>query len=125
MSDNTATILYRLVNDQLVAKIKINSDSQSQDELIYIATDGISLFFYSQINSKIFHKLQNNPSCTIIFNEGIVRGKCKIIQSTDTRFHNYFKALDQRYLFLKEYKKNKEIWNVLIVIDPENIEINK
>lgn len=123
MNKNLSAILYQFVNEQSIVALTVvnKAKNKSHGIPIWIATDGVCLFFYSQNNTKKIKLLKENPLCTIIFNYGTVEGYCSLIPKTDSRFPNYFKALDPRYNSEPDYKKYKKLWDILIVINPVKI----
>ena len=114
------TNLYKLVNEQLIVGFSVldKADNKPHGIPIWIGTDGIQLFFYSQSDTKKIKLLKLNPNCTVIFNYGSVEGKCILIPKSDSQYNNYFKAFDPRYNHLSDYKKYKALWDVLILIEP-------
>jgi hypothetical protein len=123
LNKTLSPLLYRLVNEQLIVAFTILNikENKSHGIPIWIATDGIHLFFYSQSNTRKIKLLEENPFCTIIFNYGSVEGDCVLISKPDTRFFNYFKVFDPRYNHLPDYKKYKNLWDIIIIIDPVKI----
>ncbi|OLS21549.1 MAG: hypothetical protein HeimC3_35330 [Candidatus Heimdallarchaeota archaeon LC_3] len=90
------TNLYKLVNEQLIVGFTVLNvaDNKPHGIPIWIATDGIQLFFYSQSTTKKIKLLKVNFQCSVIFNYGSVEGICSIIPKIDSQFINYFKAFD-------------------------------
>ena len=121
--DTISSILYKLVNDSLIAGLAVNNPPQKEPHgiPIWIATDGVHLFFYSQKNSKKIKLLRENFHCTIIFLYGFVKGTCTLINKTETRFQHYFKVFDPRYAVEDDYKMYKSLWDVLVLIEPKRI----
>jgi hypothetical protein len=111
------------VNEQLIVAFTVLdiTKNKSHGIPIWIATDGIHLFFYSQTDTIKIKLLRKNPWCTVIFNYGAVEGNCTLIPISDSQFSNYYKVFDPRYCHLSDYKKYKSLWDVLIIIDPVKI----
>lgn len=117
-----STLLYRLVNEQLVVGLAIvTPEGKPHGTPIWIATDGEHLFFYSRSDRKKIEYLKKNPFCTIIFQNGNVDGNVILIPKTDARYHNYFKAYDPRYKDQEGYFEYKKNWDIFVFITPENI----
>ena len=114
--------LKSLVNDQLIVGFAcLTPKGTIHGTPVWIATDGKELFFYSKDERKKVQYLRKNNNCTIIFNNGTVKGEAEIVPKTDKRFMKNYTYLDPRYNHdssLETYKKN---WNVMVVITPKKV----
>jgi hypothetical protein len=121
---SNASQLYQLVNEQLVVALAlVKPDNSPHGTPVWIATDGLYLFFYTESNRKKVAFLKVNPRCTVVFNYGSVDGITTLISKSDSRFSHFFKIYDPRYEHESGYSGFKAKWDVLVLIKPTKIRI--
>ena len=114
--------LQQLVDDQLIVGIACLTPKNSiHGTPVWITTNGNEIFFYSKEERKKIQYLKNDPNCTVIFNNGTVKGVAEIVPKDDKRFIDNYSYLDSRYSDNSNYKTYKNNWDVMVLITPKKI----
>ena len=114
--------LQKLVDDQLIVGLAcLTPKGNIHGTPVWMTTNGKEIFFYSKEERKKIQCLKNNPNCTVIFNNGTVKGEAEIVPKTDKRFIDHYVYLDARYQHDPNYKTYKENWDVMVLINPNRI----